>query len=84
VVGRLYDPSEVIGWITDYGQSSAWFTFLEDQALDDEQAAALVEQDTAKRVEMYWDIQQKIYDNKTTSSLFHNPSPTLTAIRFPA
>lgn len=67
-----YDPSEVVGWITDYGQSSAWFTFLNDQALDDEQAAALIEQDAAKRVEMYWDIQQKIYDNNNVIPLFHN------------
>lgn len=67
-----YDPSEVIGWITDYNQSSAWFTFLQDQELDDEQAAALIEQDPATRVEMYWDIQQKIFDNCNVIPLFHN------------
>lgn len=67
-----YDPSEVIGWITDYDQSSAWFTGLNDTELDDYQAAALVEQDEATRIEMYKDIQQRIYDNSNVIPLFHN------------
>ena len=67
-----YDPSEVIGWITDYDQSSAWFTFLEDKDLDAEQAAAIIEQDADKRVKMYWDLQQKIYDNYNVIPLFRN------------
>ena len=67
-----YDPSEVVGWIADYGQSSAWFTFLNDEQLDADQAAALIEQDYETRVQMYWDIQQKIYDNFNVIPLFHN------------
>ena len=67
-----YDPSEVLGWICDYDQSQAWFTGLQDQALDDLQAAALIEQDDAKRVQMYLDLQQKVYDNYNVIPLFHN------------
>ncbi len=67
-----YDPSEVLGWICDYDQSKAWFTGLQDQDLDDLQAAALIEQDGAKRVEMYMELQQRVYDNYNVIPLFHN------------
>lgn len=67
-----YDPSEVIGWITDYDQSSAWFTGLNDTDLDAAQAAALIEQDEETRVQMYWDLQKRIYDNSNVIPLFHN------------
>lgn len=67
-----YDPSEVLGWICDYDQSSAWFTGLNDTDLDALQAAALTEQDGAKRVEMYKELQQRVYDNANVIPLFHN------------
>ena len=67
-----YDPSEVLGWICDYDQSSAWFTGLNDVELDELQAAALIEQDDAKRVEMYLELQQRVYDNANVIPLFHN------------
>ena len=67
-----YDPSEVLGWICDYDQSQAWFTGLNDVELDQLQAAALIEQDDAKRVEMYKELQQRVYDNYNVIPLFHN------------
>ncbi|MBQ6594216.1 MAG: ABC transporter substrate-binding protein, partial [Clostridia bacterium] len=67
-----YDPSEVIGWICDYDQSQAWFTGLNDVELDEMQAAALIEQDDATRVQMYKDLQQRVYDNANVIPLFHN------------
>ena len=67
-----YDPSEVLGWICDYAQSQAWFTGLNDVELDELQAAALIEQDDAKRVEMYKELQQRVYDNYNVIPLFHN------------
>ena len=67
-----YDPSEILGWICDYDQSSAWFTGLNDVELDELQAAALVERDDAKRVEMYKELQQRVYDNANVIPLFHN------------
>ena len=67
-----YDPSEVLGWICDYNQSQAWFTGLNDVELDELQAAALIEQDDAKRVEMYKELQQRVYDNYNVIPLFHN------------
>ena len=67
-----YDPSEMLGWICDYDQSSAWFTGLNDVELDELQAAALVERDDAKRVEMYKELQQRVYDNANVIPLFHN------------
>ena len=36
------------------------------------QAAALVERDDAKRVEMYKELQQRVYDNANVIPLFHN------------
>ena len=67
-----YDPSEVLGWICDYDQSQAWVTGLNDVELDELQAAALIEQDDAKRVEMYKELQQRVYDNYNVIPLFHN------------
>ena len=67
-----YDPSEVLGWICDYDQSQAWFTGLNDVELDELQAAARIEQDDAKRVEMYKELQQRVYDNYNVIPLFHN------------
>ena len=67
-----YDPSEVLGWICDYDQSQAWFTGLNDVELDELQAAALIEQDDAKRVEMYKELQHRVYDNYNVIPLFHN------------
>jgi peptide/nickel transport system substrate-binding protein len=67
-----YDPSEVLGWICDYDQSKAWFTGLNDTELDDLQAAALIELDDTKRVEMYKELQQRVYDNANVIPLFHN------------
>ena len=67
-----YDPSEVLGWICDYDQSQAWFTGLNDVELDELQAAALIEQDDDKRVEMYKELQQRVYDNYNVIPLFHN------------
>ena len=67
-----YDPSEVLGWICDYDQSQAWFTGLNDVELDELQAAALIEQDDANRVEMYKELQQRVYDNYNVIPLFHN------------
>ena len=67
-----YDPSEMLGWICDYDQSKAWFTGLNDVELDELQAAALVERDDAKRVEMYKELQQRVYDNANVIPLFHN------------
>ena len=67
-----YDPSEMLGWICDYDQSKAWFTGLNDVELDEMQAAALVERDDAKRVEMYKELQQRVYDNANVIPLFHN------------
>ena len=67
-----YDPSEMLGWICDYDQSQAWFTGLNDVELDEMQAAALVERDDAKRVEMYKELQQRVYDNANVIPLFHN------------
>ena len=71
-VDDYYDPSEVLGWICDYDQSQAWFTGLNDEELDALQAAALIEQDDAKRVEMYLELQQRVYDNYNVIPLFHN------------
>ena len=67
-----YDPSEMLGWICDYDQSKAWFTGLNDVELDELQAAALAERDDAKRVEMYKELQQRVYDNANVIPLFHN------------
>jgi ABC-type transport system substrate-binding protein len=45
---------------------------LNDVALDELNTAANREMDETKRVQMYYDIQQKVYDNANVIPLFRN------------
>lgn len=71
-VDDILDPSEVSGWITDYSQSHAWYTGLQDKDLQDLNTKASEEMDETARLQMYKDIQQKIYDNANVIPLFRN------------
>ena len=71
-VDDIQDPSGVTGWTVDYDQCDAWYTGLQDQELDDLNTAASMELDEAKRIEMYQEIQQSIYDNANVIPLFSN------------
>lgn len=66
------DPSGIMGWTIDYDQSHGWFTGLNDTDLDEFNAAANVELDLDRRMEMYDEIQQRIYDNANVIPLFSN------------
>jgi peptide/nickel transport system substrate-binding protein len=66
------DPSELTGWTVDYDQSDGWYSGLNDVELDKLNAAANVELDENKRIEMYHEIQQRIYDNANVIPLFSN------------
>jgi peptide/nickel transport system substrate-binding protein len=66
------DPSGIMGWTIDYDQCYAWYTGLNDEDLDQFNAAANVELDLEKRMEMYDEIQQRIYDNANVIPLFSN------------
>jgi peptide/nickel transport system substrate-binding protein len=71
-VDDITDPSGVTGWTVDYDQCNAWYTGLNDKALNDLNTAASKELNDAKRVQMYQDIQQKVYDNANVIPLFRN------------
>ena len=71
-VDDILDPSEISGWITDYSQSHAWYTGLQDQSLQDLNTKASEEMDETARLQMYKDIQQKINDNVNVVPLFRN------------
>lgn len=69
-IDDIRDPSEITGWAVDYDQCNAWYTGLNDVDLDNLNAAAFKEQDEEKRVQMYHEIQQRIYDNANIIPLF--------------
>lgn len=71
-IDDIQDPSEVTGWAVDYDQCKAWYTGLVDQELEDLNAAAFKELDETKRIEMYHEIQQRIYDNANIIPLYSN------------
>ncbi len=71
-VDDYIDPSGVTGWTVDYDQCQAWYTGLNDVELDELNTAANAEMDEAKRVSMYWEIQQRINDNANVIPLFRN------------
>ena len=71
-VDDIIDPSGIIGFTCEYDQSSAWYTGLKDEALEQLSKDARKELDEAKRVEMYHEIQSRIYDNANVIALFRN------------
>lgn len=71
-IDDIIDPSGVSGWTVDYDQCKAWYTGLNDEALDKLNTDASKEMDEAKRVKMYWDIQAKVKDNANVMPLFKN------------
>ena len=71
-IDDIQDPSEVTGWTVDYDQCKAWYTGLVDQPLEDLNAAAFRELDETKRIQMYHEIQQRVYDNANVIPLYSN------------
>lgn len=71
-VDDYIDPSGIIGFTCIYDQSYAWYTGLVDEELEQLTRDARKELDEAKRVEMYQEIQQRIYDNANSLALFRN------------
>lgn len=71
-VDDINDPSGIVGWTVDYSQCQSWYTGLNDEALNELNKSANREMDETKRVEMYQEIQQKIYDNANVVPLFRN------------
>lgn len=71
-IDDIVDPSGVTGWTVDYDQCNGWYTGLNDTALDQLNTDASKELDEAKRIKMYWDIQNKIKDNANVMPLFRN------------
>ncbi len=71
-VDDIMDPSGITGWTVDYDQCDAWYTGLNDKELDALNTAASKELDEQKRIAMYQEIQQRIYDNANVIPLFRN------------
>ncbi|MBS6801071.1 MAG: ABC transporter substrate-binding protein [Clostridiales bacterium] len=71
-VDDYQDPSGVVGWTVDYDQAQCFYTGLNDEELDALYMAAQTEMDHDKRVEMYRDIQQQVYDNANVIPLYRN------------
>ena len=71
-VDDIIDPSGIIGFTCEYNQSSAWYTGLKDEALEKLSVDARKQLDETKRVEMYHEIQSRIYDNANVIALFRN------------
>lgn len=68
----VFDPSGVTGWATEWIQSRCYYTGLQDQELEDLYHAANLELNPDKRVEMYHEIQARIYENANIIPLFRN------------
>lgn len=71
-VDDYQDPTGVVGWSVDYDQAQCFYTGLNDEELDALTIAAVNEMDHAKRVEMYQEIQQQVYDNANIIPLYRN------------
>lgn len=71
-VDDYQDPSGVVGWTVDYDQAQCFYTGLNDEELDALYQSAQAEMDHDKRVEMYQEIQQRVYDNANVIPLYRN------------
>ena len=71
-VDDYQDPSGVVGWTVDYNQAQCFYTGLNDEELDTLYMQAQSEMDHDKRVEMYQEIQQRVYDNANVIPLYRN------------
>lgn len=71
-VDDYQDPTGVVGWSVDYDQAQCFYTGLNDEELDALNIAAVNEMHHAKRVEMYQEIQQQVYDNANIIPLYRN------------
>ena len=80
-VDDYQDPSGVVGWTVDYDQAQCFYTGLNDVELNKLFEDAQVEMDHAKRVEMYQEIQQRVYDNANVISLYRNDSATASSAK---
>lgn len=66
------DPSGIMNFSIEYDQSTAWYTGLDDKELQKLNQDANVELDLQKRIAMYHQIQQHIYDSVNIVPLFSN------------
>ncbi len=71
-VDDYQDPSGVVGWSVDYDQCQGWYTGLNDVELNDLFVEAQAEMDQQKRIEMYWEMQQRVHDNANIIPLYRN------------
>ncbi len=71
-VDDIVDPSGIIGFTCEYDQSYAWYTGLKDEELEQLSKDARKQLDEEKRVAMYHEIQQRIYDNANSIAIFRN------------
>ena len=71
-VDDYQDPSGVVGWTVDYDQAQCFYTGLNDEELDALYQSAQSEMDHDTRVEMYQEIQQRVYDNANVIPLYRN------------
>lgn len=68
----IFDPSGITSYTTDYANTQAFYTGVEDEDLHQLDIAAAKEMDEETRIEMYHEIQQQIYDLKHVIPLFTN------------
>lgn len=66
------DPAGVVGFAVEFDQSKGWYTGLHDTKLEELSRKASVEMDYETRKQMYWDIEQGIYDNFNVVPIFSN------------
>lgn len=71
-IDDIMDPSGITGWTVDFDQAKSFYSGLNDKELDDLNSNASKEMDENKRIQMYWEVQQKVYDNANVIPLFRN------------
>lgn len=71
-IDDIMDPSGITGWTVQYDQAKSFYSGLNDKALDTLNSNASKEMDETKRIQMYWEVQQKVYDNANVIPLFRN------------
>ncbi|WP_186566347.1 ABC transporter substrate-binding protein [Lawsonibacter celer] len=64
------DPSDISAYECRYSDSFQWYSGVQDQEIEDAYMATISETDPAKRAELFWTLQELVYERTNIVPLF--------------
>ena len=64
------DPSDISAYECRYSDSFQWYSGVKDQEIEDAYMATISETDPAKRAELFWTLQELVYERSNIIPLY--------------